>query len=103
MRRVEDREPASGPAIAQAQVAAFRDWEGFSGDRFADLKGIRQPTLVINGTLDDMIPVRNSYWLSENLPNAVLLSRLLISVPRILHASNHGLSRIQIALCSLLT
>ena len=74
MRRVEDREPASGPAVAQAQMAAFRDWEGFSGDRFADLKGIRQPTLVVNGTLDDMIPVRNSYWLSENLPNAVLLT-----------------------------
>ena len=33
MRRVEDREPASGPAIAQAQMAAFRDWEGFSGER----------------------------------------------------------------------
>ena len=71
--RGEDREPASGPKVAQAQMAAFRDWEKFSGERFADLKGIRQPTLVVNGVHDEMISVRNSYWLTENLPNAVLL------------------------------
>ena len=42
--------------------------------RFASLKSIRQTTLVINGVHDEMIPVRNSYCLSENLPNAVLLT-----------------------------
>jgi pimeloyl-ACP methyl ester carboxylesterase len=73
-QRTADREPASGPAVAQAQLAAFRDWERFTGERFADLKGIRQPTLVVNGVHDEMIPVRNSYWLSENLPNAILLT-----------------------------
>lgn len=72
--RGEDREPVSGPKVAQAQMAAFRDWEKFSGERFADLRGIRQPALVVNGVHDEMIPVRNSYWLSENLPNAVLLT-----------------------------
>ena len=72
--RKEDLEPASGPAVAQAQMAAFGDWEQFKGDRFADLKNIRQPTLVVNGIHDEMIPVRNSYWLSENLPDAVLLT-----------------------------
>jgi len=35
---------------------------------------VRQPTLVVNGVHDEMIPVRNSYWLSENLANAVLLT-----------------------------
>lgn len=74
MQRGEDREPISGPAIAQAQMAAFREWDQFTGERFADLKGIRHPALVVNGTHDEMIPVRNSYWLSENLPNAVLLT-----------------------------
>ena len=39
-----------------------------------DLKGIRHPTLVVQGFDDEMIPVRNSYWLAENLPNAVLLA-----------------------------
>ena len=74
MRRQQDREPISGPAVAQAQMAAFRDWEKVSGTRFADLKAIGQPVLVVNGIYDEMIPVSNSYWLSANLPNAVLLT-----------------------------
>ena len=74
MQRTQDREPVSGPAVAQAQMAAFRDWESVTGARFASLRAIRQPTLVVNGVHDEMIPVRNSYWLSENLPNAVLLT-----------------------------
>jgi pimeloyl-ACP methyl ester carboxylesterase len=73
MQRKDDRDPPAGPAVAGAQMAAFRDWEQFKGERFADLRGIRQPTLVMNGANDVMIPVSNSYWLSENLPNAVLL------------------------------
>jgi len=73
-QRTEDREPISGPAVAQAQIVAFRDWEKFTGQRFANLKSIPHPTLVVNGIYDEMIPVQNSYWLSANLPNAVLLT-----------------------------
>lgn len=74
MQRKDDREPASGPAVAQAQMSAFRKWEQVSGDRFSDLKKVRQPVLVMNGVFDEMIPVRNSYWLAEQLPNAVLMT-----------------------------
>ena len=74
IQRKDDREPISGPEVAQAQMAAFHDWEQFTGKRFASLNSITQPTLVVNGVHDEMIPVRNSYWLSENLPNAVLLT-----------------------------
>jgi pimeloyl-ACP methyl ester carboxylesterase len=74
MQRKTDREPLSGPEVAQAQIAAFREWELFQGQRFGYLKAIRQPTLVVNGIHDEMIPVMNSYWLSENLANAVLLT-----------------------------
>jgi pimeloyl-ACP methyl ester carboxylesterase len=74
MERTQDREPVSGPAVAQAQIAAFREWESNIGERFGALETIRQPTLVVNGVHDEMIPVRNSYWLAENLPNAVLLT-----------------------------
>jgi pimeloyl-ACP methyl ester carboxylesterase len=74
MRRPEDREPISGPAVAQAQIAAFREWEHVAGERFAELKNINHPTLVVNGIFDDMIPVSNSYWLSAHLPNAVLIT-----------------------------
>jgi len=74
LQRTQDREPNSGPAVAKAQMTAFRDWEQFTGERFADLKTISQPALVINGIHDEMIPVRNSYWLSASLPNAVLMT-----------------------------
>ena len=74
MQRNQDREPISGPAVAHAQMAAFRDWEQVSGERFSDLKKIHHPTLVVNGVSDEMIPVSNSYWLSAHLPNAVLLT-----------------------------
>ncbi|HXO86704.1 MAG TPA: alpha/beta hydrolase [Gemmatimonadales bacterium] len=73
MQRKDDREPAAGPNVAGAQLAAFREWERYTGERFASLKGIRHPTLVVQGFHDEMIPVRNSYWLAENLPNASLL------------------------------
>jgi len=73
-QRKEDLEPPSGPEVARAQRAAFREWEQFTGERFATLKTIRQPTLVVNGVHDEMIPVSNSYRLSEHLPNAVLMT-----------------------------
>jgi pimeloyl-ACP methyl ester carboxylesterase len=73
-QRNQDREPLSGPDVAKAQIAAFRAWEGFAGERFAKLRKISQPCLVVSGVFDILIPVRNSYLLSEHLPNAVLLT-----------------------------
>ncbi len=73
-QRKDDLDPVSGPKVAGAQIAAFREWEQFKGERFAELKGIRHPALVVNGVGDEMIPVPNSYRLAENLPNAVLLT-----------------------------
>lgn len=72
--RKGDRDATSGPEVAQAQMAAFREWEQWTGDRFAYLKDVVQPVLVVNGIRDEMIPVRNSYWLSEHLANAMLLT-----------------------------
>ena len=73
-QRKQDREPLSGPNVAKAQIAAFRAWEAFNGERFAKLRKITQPCLVANGVFDNMIPVRNSYMLSEHLPNAMLIT-----------------------------
>ena len=64
----------SGPKVAKAQIAAFRVWEDFSGERFVKLGKISQPCLVVNGIFDNMIPLRNSYMLSEHLPNAFLFT-----------------------------
>jgi pimeloyl-ACP methyl ester carboxylesterase len=74
MQRKQDLDPPAAPSVAGAQIAAFRAWEQQSGERFSRLKEIRQPTLVINGIRDDMIPVSNSYCLGEHLPNAVLMT-----------------------------
>ena len=73
-QRKQDREPISGANVAKAQITAFRAWETFTGERFAKLRKISQPCLVVNGVFDNMIPVRNSYMLSEHLPNATLLT-----------------------------
>jgi pimeloyl-ACP methyl ester carboxylesterase len=73
-RRKDDLDPISGPNVAGAQMAAFREWETYQGERFAELRAIAHPTLVVNGIKDEMIPASNSYRLSENLPNAVLLA-----------------------------
>jgi len=73
-RRKDDLDAPSGSAIAAAQIAAFREWEQPNPTRFVDLKGIHQPTLIVNGIHDEMIPISNSYRLAENLPNAVLLA-----------------------------
>ena len=73
-QRTEDLDTPSGPAVAAAQMTAFREWEQSTGTRFGELARIHQPTLVVNGIHDEMIPVSNSYRLAENLPNAVLLA-----------------------------
>jgi pimeloyl-ACP methyl ester carboxylesterase len=58
-----------GGMVAQQMALERRS----TGTRFGDLARIHQPTLVVNGIHDDMIPVSNSYRLAEHLPNAVLL------------------------------
>jgi pimeloyl-ACP methyl ester carboxylesterase len=72
--RRDDLDGVSGPGVANAQMAAFREWEHFTGERFAELHTIVHPTLVVNGVQDEMIPIANSYRLVEHLPNAVLLA-----------------------------
>ena len=73
-QRKDDLDPPAGPKVAGAQMAAFREWERFTGERFSELRSIRNPTLVVNGISDEMIPVSNSYRLAENLGNAVLIT-----------------------------
>ena len=92
-QRREDREPASEPQVAQAQMAAFRDWETFTGERFANLKSISHPTLVVNGIFgDDSGP---ELLLAECEPAqrgpsdlSRLRPRLLVSISRVLHAAS---------------
>lgn len=71
--RTDDVDPPSGLETIMAQVAAGRDWLEPHGERFADLSAIEAPTLVVNGSLDVMLPTINSFYLQQHLPNAQLI------------------------------
>src|ERR1700720_464198 len=55
------------------QRATIIEWRQPRGERFAELKAIKQPTLVVNGHNDIMVPTINSFTLSQNIPNAQLI------------------------------
>jgi pimeloyl-ACP methyl ester carboxylesterase len=71
--RKKDTDRPSGPQTKTAQRAALVAWSKVSGERYAELANIWQPTLVVNGNDDIMIPTVNSYALSQHLPNAQLI------------------------------
>lgn len=72
-RRTVDVDPPSTMQTLQAQSAAGQAWFKIGADRFAELQDIKQPTLVVNGSHDVMIPTINSYILSQHIPNAQLI------------------------------
>jgi pimeloyl-ACP methyl ester carboxylesterase len=72
-RRVVDVDPATTAQTLKAQVAAGIDWREPHGERFADLARITQPTLVVNGDHDIMVPTENSHLLAREIPNAELV------------------------------
>jgi pimeloyl-ACP methyl ester carboxylesterase len=49
------------------------EWRQIRGERFAELKAITQPTLVVNGHHDIMVPTINSFTLSQKIPDAQLI------------------------------
>ena len=72
-RRQHDADRPSSLQTMAAQSAAIADWREVRGQRFAALRSITPPTLVVNGSKDVMIPTINSYWLSQHIPNAQLI------------------------------
>jgi pimeloyl-ACP methyl ester carboxylesterase len=71
--RKGDIDPPSTPQTMAAQRAATAEWRQIRGERFAELKDISQPTLVVNGNHDVMIPTINSFTLSQGIPHAQLI------------------------------
>ena len=70
-----DQDPPSSAAVAQAQAEAHRAYlPPLAGaNPYAYLNAIQQPTLVLNGLKDVMIPTINSWHLAQNIANAHLL------------------------------
>jgi pimeloyl-ACP methyl ester carboxylesterase len=69
----KDADPPSSIQTMKAQQAALMEWRQPRGERYADLKTIKQPTLVVNGNDDIMVPTINSFTLSQHIPNAQLI------------------------------
>jgi pimeloyl-ACP methyl ester carboxylesterase len=72
-RRQDDVDRPSSQQTMAAQLAAIEDWREVRGERFADLKSITAPTLVVNGRSDVMVPTINSYLLFQHIPDAQLI------------------------------
>lgn len=69
-----DQDPPSSPEVAKAQIEAnmFYLPRLVEDDPFSYLRNIRQPTFILNGVNDVMIPTINSFYMARNLPNAQL-------------------------------
>jgi pimeloyl-ACP methyl ester carboxylesterase len=67
--------------VSPAQIAALEKWVVQQRGSYDYLKTIKQPTLVVNGSNDVIIPTVNSFIMQQNIPNAQLV---------IYPDSNHG-------------
>ena len=64
----KDADPPSSIQTMKAQQAARMEWQEPRGERYAYLETIKQPTPVVNGNDDIMVPTINSFTLSQHIP-----------------------------------
>jgi pimeloyl-ACP methyl ester carboxylesterase len=69
----KDRDPEVSQEAATAQRAAITKYYAPAESVLDYLKDIRQPTLVVHGSNDVIVPTINSYILQQNLPNGQLI------------------------------
>jgi pimeloyl-ACP methyl ester carboxylesterase len=68
--RTDDRDQSISVRSFRAQLTAIHRW---SRQEPADLSGIAQPVLVLNGESDRMVPTKNTVDLDRRLPNSELV------------------------------
>jgi pimeloyl-ACP methyl ester carboxylesterase len=68
-----DRDPEVGAEAAASQREAIGKYITPAEGVLAYLKEIHQPTLIMQGSNDVIIPTMNSYILQQSLPNAQLI------------------------------
>lgn len=71
--RVDDRDPDSSPEVRAAQSHAILAWCRPASTDAETLRNIAQPTLVVHGSSDAMLPVGNAYDMFKGMPNATLI------------------------------
>ena len=71
--RKEDRDTDNGSAVTDPQAKALITWCATPDPDNAILRAIRQPTLVVSGSHDTMLPADNAYAMFRVLGNAQLV------------------------------
>jgi pimeloyl-ACP methyl ester carboxylesterase len=79
--RQEGRDPEVNDKVSLAQVAAMDEWGVQKQESYGYLKTIKQPTLVVNGSNDVIMPTVNSFIIQQKILDAQLI---------IYPDSNHG-------------
>ena len=69
----KDRDAEVSMETVQAQATAIAAYGAQKDETYAHLRDLHQPTLVVNGDNDIIIPTINSYLLQQHLPNAQLI------------------------------
>jgi pimeloyl-ACP methyl ester carboxylesterase len=70
--RTENRDPRSGLAARDAQYDAIVEWGIPDHAALQRLTGIKNPTLIIQGDDDLMIPTKGSYTMAGLIPDATI-------------------------------
>jgi pimeloyl-ACP methyl ester carboxylesterase len=71
--RVDDRDTDNGKAVTDPQAKALITWCATPDPEHELLRAIHQPTLVISGSHDTMLPAGNAYAMFKKLTNALLM------------------------------
>jgi pimeloyl-ACP methyl ester carboxylesterase len=71
--RKNDRDIDNGSAVTDPQAKALITWCATPDPDHAILRAIRQPTLVVSGSHDTMLPANNAYAMFKELSNAQLV------------------------------
>ena len=71
--RKNDRDIDNGSAVTDPQAKALITWCATPDPEHAILRAIRQPTLVVSGSHDTMLPANNAYAMFKELSNAQLV------------------------------
>lgn len=66
----KDREPVVGPQVMGAMVEAVSGFMGGTTGHYARLKNVKQPVLIISGDRDPFFPLKNTWLMFRELPNA---------------------------------
>ncbi|MFG1413713.1 MAG: alpha/beta hydrolase [Pseudomonadota bacterium] len=71
--RKEDRDTDGGSAVTDPQAKALITWCATPSPKNTILRAISQPTLLVSGSHDTMLPASNAYAMFKAMSNAQLL------------------------------